>query len=423
MPAKVAMQVDIERLSPVLMEFQIMVPVDQVKSEVNAAYNKLQRTARVRGFRKGKAPRQILRQLYGPAIHADVAQRLMDTSLQKALSEQAIQPLTKPSVEPAELKPKRPFSFKARFEVRPEIEKVEWTGLSATKKSSDVSDEQIDSDIEKLRQQHATEEPVEGRAAKDGDLADLALAFELNGEQQKETIDAVEVGAGKILPFLDAGVVGMKVGDSKQVEGAFPDSHQLERVRGKETTFTIELTELKQRVLPEVDDEFAKDCEQDDLTALKADVREKIVKRIEQEVEEDLAKQLVAALCEKNPIPVPPSLVQQQAQMTARQLQHMAKMTGQSMDDPNLQQRVMAESEVKVRAGLLMAEIAKEKNIKVTEEDIEKGYEELAAQTGKNINKVKAEYRERQNREMLIGMILEDKVLDLMEGAAKIEAK
>lgn len=415
------MQVDIEKLSPVLVEFQIQVPVDEVNSEVNAAYTKLKRTARVRGFRKGKAPRHILVQLYGPAIHADVAQRLMDTTLQKALSEKAIQPLTKPSVEPAELKPKKPFSFKARFEVRPEIEKVEWEGLAATKKSTEVTDELVAAEIEKLRGEHATEEPVEGRAAKAGDLADLALSFLLSGEQQEETIDGIEVGAAKILPFLDDALVGMKVGETKEVSGAFPDNHQLDRVRGQEATFKIELKELKQRVLPEVDDEFAKDCEQDDLAALKKHVHEVIAKRLEQENEEDLAKQLVAALCAKNPIPVPPSLVQQQAQMTARELQFIAQMSGQSMDDPNLQQRVMADSEVKVRAGLLMAEIAKEKEVKVTDEDIEKGYEELAAQTGKNINKIKVEYRERQKREMLIGMILEDKVLDLMEGAAKIE--
>lgn len=415
------MQVEIEKLSPVLMEFQIQVSADEVNSEVNVAYNQLKKTARVRGFRKGKAPRHILAQLYGAAIHADVARKLMDQMLEKALSEKAIQPLTKPSVEPAELKPKKSFSFKARFEVRPEIEKVEWEGLSAKKKSAEVTEELIAAEIEKLRNEHATEEPVEGRAAQAGDLADLGLKFELDGEEQNEAVDGIEVGAGKILPFLDEALPGMKVGETKSVEGSFPSNHQMDKVRGQESTFHIELKELKQRVLPEVDDEFAKDCEKEDLAALQADIRETVLKRLEQEAEEELAKELVAALCAKNPIPVPPSLVQQQAQMTARELQFMAQMTGQSMDDPDLQRRVMADSEMKVRAGLLMAEIAKEKQIKVTDEDIEKGYEELAAQTGKNVAKIKVEYRERQKREMLIGMILEDKVLDLMEGAAKIE--
>ncbi len=415
------MQVEVEKLSPVLMEFQVQVPADEVSTEVDAAYQRLKKTARVRGFRRGKAPRHVLVQLYGPAIHADVAQKLVDATLQKALSERAIQPLTKPSVVPAELKPKRPFSYKARFEVRPEIEKVEWEGLGATKKDVEVTDALIDAEIEKLRQEHATEEPVEGRAAEAGDLADLVLRFELDGDEQTEEVSSVEVGSGKILPFLDEALPGMKVGETKTVEGSFPDNHQLQKIRGKSSAFHIELKELKQRVLPSVDDEFAKDCEKTDLAALKAELRDKVQKRLEQEAEEDLARQLVAALCDKNPIPVPPSLVQQQAQMTARELQFLAQMSGQSMDNPELQNRVMADSEMKVRAGLLMAEIAKEKGVQVTNEDIEKGYEELAAQTGKNVAKIKAEYRERQKREMLIGMILEDKVLDLMEGAAKID--
>src|SRR5690606_22460913 len=112
--------------------------------------------------------------------------------------------------------------------------------------------------------------------------------------------------------------------------------------------------------------------------------------------------------------------VQQQARMTQRELQMLAQMTGQRLDDPAMQERLRMDAETKVRAGLLMAEIAKEKEIKVTDADLEKGYQELAEQTGKNVARLKAEYRDRQKREMLIGMILEDKVLDLMESSAKI---
>ena len=414
------MEINVERLSPVMLEMQIEVPADLVTTEVNNAYDQLRKTARVRGFRKGKAPRKILTQLYGPAIRADVAKKLMDSTLQQALSEKEVQPLTQPKVVPQELKNKEAFSFKARFEVRPEIEMVTWEGLEAQRNKTDATDELIKEEIDKLRGEHATEEPVEGRSAEDGDLADLALTFELDGKPTTEDLDRVEVGKGTILPFLDEALAGMKAGDSKEVSGAFPEQHKMESLRGKETVFEIHIKELKQRVLPEADDDFAKDIEFDDLAALKADLKEKVEKRLEQQSEEDLARQLVTALCEKNPVPVPPSLVEQQARMTERELMMIAQMTGQRMDDPSMQERLRMDAEVKVRAGLLMAEIAKEKDIKVTDEDLEKGYGELAAQTGKNVAKIKVEYREKQKRDMLIGMILEDKVLDLMEGAAKI---
>lgn len=415
------MQVQVEKLSPILMELKIEVPADTVNSEVEQAYNQLKRSARVKGFRKGKVPKKILAQVYGPAVRRDVAQRIMDDSLQKALTDKEVQPLTQPSVEPAELKLKEAFSFKARFEVRPEIEKVEWEGLEATRKKAEVTDELLEEEIDKLREQHATEEPVEGRGSEEGDLADVNLAFEIDGETNSEKADKVEVGKGRLLPFLDDAIVGMKVGEKKEVEGSFPDNHHLQTLRGKTTKFEITLEELKKKVLPEVDDEFAKDCEHDSLDAMKKALTEQIAERLKQQNEEEVARALVARLCEKNPIPVPPSLVKQQAQMTRRELAMIAQMTGQSLDDPQMQQRLQMDAEVKVRAGLLMAEIAKEKEIKVTDEDLEKGYEELAEQSGKNVAKIKAEYREKQKRDMLVGMILEDKVLDLMEAAAKIE--
>jgi trigger factor len=134
-----------------------------------------------------------------------------------------------------------------------------------------------------------------------------------------------------------------------------------------------------------------------------------------------VGEQLVVELCKANPIPVPPSLVDQQAQLAERELQAMARRQGQRLDlNQDLRGRVRLDAEMKVRAGLVMAEIARIKEVKVTEADIEKGYEELAEQTGKNVAKVKAEYRDPKKRELLIGMILEDKILDIIEAAAKV---
>jgi trigger factor len=415
------MDVQVEKLSPVLMEMQIQVPAATVDKEVEAAYDEWRRSARIRGFRKGKVPKQVLQQLYGASIHADVARKLVDRTLNKALTDKQVQPLTQPSVEPAELRPKQAFSFKARFEVRPEIAKVQWEGLDAKKPKVEVSGEQVDAEIERLRREHATVQPVEGRGAKQGDLATLALRFTVDGKEENEEVDT-EVGSGQIIAAIDEALVGMEGGQKKEVESTFSANHPMAKVRGKATTFEVTLKELKERVLPEVDDDFAKDCEHESLAKMREALSEQVKKRLDQQAEEDMARQLVQQLCEKNPIPVPPSLVDQQARITRQELEMIARMGGQNPlgAGPDLAERIRADSEMKVRAGLLMAEIAKDKGLKVTEEDLEKGYEELAAQSGKNVAKVKAEYRERQKRDMLVGMILEDKVLDLMESAAKI---
>ena len=413
------MQVDVQRVSPIMLELKVEVPAETVTTEVNHAYRQVGKSARVRGFRRGKAPRKVLAQLYGASVRRDVAQRLVERSLQQALSEKSLQPLTQPAVEPAELKSKQPFSFKARFEVRPEIEKVTWKGLVATKKATTVDDSAVDAEVEKLRLQHSTLEPIEDRAAENGDLASLTLTFKHGDHDHIEEVDA-ELGSNTILPAIEEGVVGLKVGASVDISTTFPDNHRDASLRGKETHFNITLNELKKRVLPEVDDEFAKDCEYDDLKAMRSALTKQLETQAEQQQEEDVARQLVAQLCEKNPIVVPPSLVQQQQRVTERELEMLAQMGGQHFDRNALRERLQADAEMKVRAGLLMAHIATENEIKVTEKDIEQGYVELAEQTGKNVAKVRVEYREREKREMLIGMILEDKVLDLMEKSATI---
>src|SRR5262249_15801074 len=154
--------------------------------------------------------------------------------------------------------------------------------------------------------------------------------------------------------------------------------------RGKPGVFHLTLKDQRERIFPEIDDELAKDCGEDDLEKLKASLRAKIEKELKQKASDNVAQQLVVELCKANPIPVPPSLVEQQAQMTERDPLAAARRQGQRLDNsPDLKARVRADAEVKVRAGLLMAEIAREKQVQVTEADIEKGYGELAEQTGK----------------------------------------
>ena len=419
------MQVNVEKLSPVLVEFQVEVPADRVKDEVDKAMTALQRTARVRGFRPGKAPRHVLAHLYGGRIYADVAQRLVDSTLSKALADKQVQPLSQPAIAPNELKPDDAFSYKARFEVRPDIAQVKWEGFDVKRPKVTVADDAIDSEIARLRREHSTlQAPEPERPAKQGDIARIAFSLEIEGKAKDAGNQEIEteVGSGEVFKEIDDGLVGMKPSDQKDVAITFSDRHANAELRGKPGTFHITLKDVKERILPEVDDEFAKDCgAYENLEALKTSLREKVEKDLKQKATDAVAEQLVIELCKANPIPVPPSLVDQQAQMTERELVGNARRQGQRVDvNADLRQRIRLDAEVKVRAGLLMAEIAKEKQIKITDADIEKGYQELAEQTGKNVAKVKAEYRDPKKREMLVGMILEDKILDLIENAAKV---
>jgi trigger factor len=420
------MQVNVQQLSPVLMEFEVEIPIEQVRSEVDKAYQSLQKSAKVRGFRPGKAPREVLTHLYGDSLLADVTRRLVDETLPKALSEKNVQPISQPAIEPQKLSKDKSLKYKARFEVRPVIESVKFDGFEVKRPAVTVTEAMIAEELERLRKEHATlAEPSPPRAAKKGDVLTIGFSVELGGKKIPEaSADSipVELGAGQFLPEIDRALEGAKSDEEKDVALTFPQSHPRPDFRGKKAIFHINVKEVKEKTLPALDDEFAKDVGAfDTLEKLKEDVKGNLEKALKQKAEDAVAEQLVAKLCEHNPIPCPPSLVEQQCRVMEQELVQQARRMGQQAPmSEELHARVHADSEMKVQAGLLMAEIAKAAQIKVTDEDIEKGLGELAEQTGKQIAKLRVEYREQKKREMLIGMILEDKILDMIEEKAKI---
>ena len=422
------MQISVEKLSPVVVEFSIEIPADKVRVEVDKAYSAIARTARVRGYRPGKAPRQVLVHLYGPRIHADVAQRLVDETLDKAIAEKSVQPLSKPAVAPTQLSPESAFSYKARFEVRPEVAEVKFEGLPISKQKLVIAESAIDAELARIAREHSTlEEPNPARPAKEGDSVELAfrLLVDCKPHASGEQTITTEIGSGETMKEIEAAVTGANVGDDRDATITFPQQHAAPDLRGKPGTFKLSVKSIKERITPAIDDELAKDSgEFENLDALKKDITEKLEKSAKQRQSEQMAEQIVVELCKANPIPVPPSLVEQQAQMTQRELQQATRRTGPQFNlNQDMRNRIRVDAEVKVRAGLLMAEIARIKEVKVNNDDIEKGYVELAEQTGKNVAKVKAEYRDPKRREMLIAMILEDKILDILESAATITEK
>jgi trigger factor len=234
----------------------------------------------------------------------------------------------------------------------------------------------------------------------------------------------LELGSGQVLPDLDKALHGKSVDDKFEADASFPDNHPSKELAGKSARFAVAVKDLKEKVLPKLDDEFAKDVGQyQTIVELRADIHTKLEKALKDQAEAALAEQIVQKLNDANPLDVPPSLVEQQARIMEQELSQQARRMGQRFTQEQaqaLQFKIREDAEKKVRAGLLMAAIAKKHEFKVTDEDIEKGLGELAQETGKNVAKLKVEYREQGKRNMLIGMILEDKILDFLEGKSKI---
>lgn len=421
------MQTSAQHLSPVLLELNIQIDAERVRAELDKAYQQLSRQARVRGYRPGKAPRSVLRHMFGARVAADVAQRLVDETYPQAVDEQKVQTVSRPAIESQAVSENEPFSYKARVEILPKIDSVTFEGLKVARPSVAVAPEKIEEQLKAVQLANSVLEPApESHVASAGDVVTVDFTVKVGGKEIKdanaENLD-LELGRSAVLPEIENALLGKRPPFSTDVDVQIPAANSHPELRGKTAVFSIALRDLKTRVLPALDDEFAKDLgEFDNLDALKKSIADDLEKRAQEAADNTVAQRLVAELVKANPIEVPPSLVQQQLQVTEQEILRQSRAQGRGHQlSQELRRSLIQDSEIKVRAGLLMAEIAKAKGIQIGQADIEEGLKGLAEQTGKNLAKVRAEYATQQKREMLVGMILENKVLDIIEEAAQIE--
>lgn len=411
-----------------MMELSVEIPAETVRAEINKAYIALQKKAHLRGFRPGKAPRPVLERMFAPQVAGDVANNIVNETLPKALSEKSMTPISTPNVEPGAVDAAAAFAYKARFEVQPDVEEVKYEGFELSRPSTEVTDKAVEEELEGLRLAHSTlkaPEPARPARAKDTLTVDLVVSVDGKPVENGDIKGfQLEIGSGQILPELDAACTGKSPGDAFTVEAQFPEGHAIAQLRGKKGTLSVTLHEVKERVLPALDDELAKDVGGfQTLVELRADVHTKLERFLKERAETSLAEQIVEKLNESNPLEVPPSLVEQQCKLMEQELALQLRRAGQRVTQEQLKAAhgsLHADAEKKVRAGLLMAAIAKKLEMKITDDDIEKGLAELAESTGKNIAKVRAEYRDQNRRNLLVGMILEDKILDHIEGKSKV---
>lgn len=421
------MQSEIREISPVLYEVTIEVPWDRIQKDLNDTYKEIGKTARVRGFRPGKVPRDIVKQVYGPQVNAQVTGTLVEQGLMHAVQEHELHIVAQPEMDEApKLQQGKPLTFVAKVEVRPKIESVEVDGIEAWERPIDVPNEDVDAEVERLRNEHAEiQVPDPMRPADEGDLATIDYTVSIDGEVNADMGAEgrqVELADENLLPELKGALLGTQPGDEKTVEIEFEDDHPNPDLQGKTASFALSVKELHEKLLPDVDDEFAKDCgDYETLLELRLKIREGLEESAKQRVDSEVKEQLVTSLIERNDIPVPPSMVQQQQQMMMYEMAQLMRMTGQA-GAPGAEyfEGLEKRAERRVQAGILLGSLARQEGIEVTDDDMNARFQEIADRSGKHIAKVKAEYQEAQ-REQLESQLLEEKVMAFLTERANIQ--
>ncbi|MGD8318656.1 MAG: trigger factor, partial [Myxococcales bacterium] len=393
---------------------------------LDETYREIGKTARVRGFRPGKVPRNVVKQVYGRQVAAQVTGTLVEQGLMEAVKEHALHIVAQPEMDEApELKQGEPLTFKAKVEVRPKIEQVHTEALEAWQQPIDIPDEDVNAEVEKLRNQHSEiQVPEPMRGAEPGDLLTIDYTVSVDGEV-KEGLGAegrqVEIDDEHLLPALKEGLLGMKPGEQKTIEVPFEDDHPNEDLRGKTAEFAIQATALHEKLLPDLDDEFAKDCgDYETLLELRLKIREGLEEAAQRRAQSQVKDQLIDSLIEHNDIPVPPSMIQQQQQMMMYEMAQLMQLAGQQgVPGGDFFSGIEERAKRRVQAGLLLGSLARQEGIEVTEADVEAKLEEIAERTGKHVAKVRADYQDAQ-RDSLESQLLEEKVMAWLSEHAKI---
>lgn len=425
------MVVNVENLSPVKKKISVEVPSERVNREIEKVFEEIRKSASIKGFRKGKAPRAVIEKHYGDRMESDVLKNLINETYFQALTENKILPVSQPEFETDPLKPGESFKYAVTFETAPEIDLQEYNGLQVEKRKLVIDEKVVDGRLDELRQSMAQLKPLEeSRPAANGDFVSIDFKGFLDGvpfERGEAQDYLLQLGSNHFIPGFEDQVVGMVSGDSRDVKVTFPAEYGNAELAGKDVTFDVKLKEIKVQELPPLDDDFAKQLGSfETVDELKAKIAEVYEKEEEHKIENELHENLVKALIEKHEFEVPEAMVEKQLGVLIDNMknnlarQNMTfEQVGTSEEQVRLQSRGVAINQVK--GSLLLAAIAEKEGIAVEDTEIEEKIRDIAAQANKDFEVVSAIYQSNPYaKDTLVMQMREDKVIDYLLAHANV---
>jgi trigger factor len=419
------MQSQISPIDPVTVELHVEVPWDRFHKGIETEYGKLQKSARIKGFRQGKAPRNVIVQLFSKSVRDEVTSNLVNESVVEAVQKHELPVVSTPVLKDApKLVDGSGLTFTVKVEVRPKIEALA-TELELVRRTKPVADADVDAEIERIRQTHAVLAPVETpRPAQKGDLLTVDYTVSVDGVDKPDmggTERTVELGNGQLLPEIEEGLTGAELGQARNITVARGADESNAELAGKLVVFQMTVKEMKERKLPALDDELAKDIgDYESFAQLRDKTRERLEESARSQSERALRDQAIEKLVEKNTIPVPPSLLDQQLRAMVQEFMQLMQMMRQKPQlSPAMVDELKPRAESKVRAALLLGELSRQASISVSADEVEARLKEMAEKSGKHIAKLRVEYTG-EKREQLETQLLEDKLIKHLLAGSKI---
>ena len=390
------MKVEVEEVSPVQKRVNVELPAEQVDDEIEEQFKEFQDKAQVPGFRKGKAPRKMLERRFGKYVLELVAEKLIKSSLTAALDRKGIEPVAEPVLDPSEVKAGEPYAYTLHVEVRPELSEVKYDGISVTHSERKVLESDVDEAIQRMRESVAViQAPAEPRPVKADDQLTARVTMKVEGEDQpavENQEQEIELWRETWIPGLAERLEGRSEGDKTSFAFEAPDEETTpSQFRGKKLELTVEVIGIKERKLPPLDDEFAKEhTRSQTLAELREDTRKSLEERVKTMNLNALQEAVLGELIKLNPIEVPPSLARQEAERMANDfIMQSSRRTPSQQDLETFSQLFMDDARRSLAASYLLEVVARAEQLEVSEEEFEAEIKKRAERVGMNEEKLK----------------------------------
>ena len=414
-----------------MVKLVIEVSTETFETGLNKAYNKNKNKINVPGFRKGKAPRKMIEKLYGESFFfEEAANMIIPDAYAEAFEESGLDIVSQPKIDVVQLEQGKPFIFEAQVAVRPEIELGQYKGVEISKVDSEVTDADIEEELKKVQEQNSRIVTIEDRAVQDGDMTVIDFEGFIDGvafDGGKGDNYPLTIGSHSFIDNFEEQLIGMNIGDEKEVQVTFPDNYHAENLKGKPAVFKVKINEIKEKLLPDLDDDFASDVSDfDTLDEYKEESKKTIGEKKESEAKTKKQNEAVDKAVENSKMDIPSAMIDTQVQRMVEDFSQRLQQQGLTIEQyfqytgltpDKIIGDMKPEAERRIKNSLVLTAVAKAENIEISDDEYEEELKKMAEAYHMEVDKIKELTGEEQ-----AGQIKEDmkiqKAVELITNAA-----
>lgn len=426
------MDVKVDELSGLTRKVTITLPAEEVQAKVEKAYAKLQKESKMKGFRRGKVPRSVIVKTYKPQVEAEVGEELVQETYFEIIEKQDFDPVVHPEIDAPSFNDDGSFTYVAKVDIRPEFELGEYKGIEVEDIDTSVDAGAVDFELTRIQRDMAALKAVEDRAIALDDVVVVDYQGYHKGNQMKHVKNedfTIDVGKGQMDPEFEAKLIGMKKGEEASHEVDFPEKHPNPILAGKKVEFKINVKDVKERVLADLDDEFAQDVNEqfDTLDDLKTTIRERLEGDKKSAAAGELNDRIMQKLLENHQFDVPERLVRFEVEQMIKQTEEQLEKSGMNLEAAGLNREEMAKNNEpvavqRVTGDFILKKIAEVEEIKVKDEDLERTFKRIGDQYNMPVERVKEFFKSRDDLLPLMNEVLNEKILNFLKEEAVLVA-